>query len=89
MVRVVSEAGLPVAPIYDVTEVESDPQIVHLDTFFRLNHATEGEIVAIRRPIRFDGRRDDQPASAPPTLGEHTAEILEDLGLAIPGATPS
>jgi crotonobetainyl-CoA:carnitine CoA-transferase CaiB-like acyl-CoA transferase len=84
-----SDAGLPVAPIYDVTEVESDPQIVHLDTFFRLSHATEGTIVAIRRPIRFDGQRDDQPASAPPTLGEHTDEILEDLGLAVPGATPS
>jgi crotonobetainyl-CoA:carnitine CoA-transferase CaiB-like acyl-CoA transferase len=80
-----SDAGVPVAPIYDVTEVGSDPQIIHLNTFFSLSHATEGTITAIRRPIRFDGQREDQPAVAPPTLGEHTDEILEYLGLAIPG----
>ncbi|MCK1513152.1 CoA transferase [Bradyrhizobium sp. 190] len=74
-----SEAGLPVAPIYDVSEVESDPQIRHLQTFCDVEHPTEGRVRTIRRPLRFEGQRDDQPLSAPPTLGEHTAEILCEL----------
>ena len=34
----------------------------------------------VRRPIRFDGSRDDQPLEPPPTLGEHTGELLSELG---------
>jgi len=80
-VKIFADADLPVAPIYDVTEVGDDPHIRHLDTFFQLHHSTEGSITAIRRPIRFDGSREDQPTRAPPTLGEHTDEVLRELDL--------
>ena len=33
-----------------------------------------------RRPVRYDGARDDQPTKAPPQLGENTGEILSELG---------
>jgi formyl-CoA transferase len=79
--RLFAETDLPVAPVYDVTEVANDPHVRHLDTFLQLNHPTEGWITTIRRPIRLDGSRDDQPKRAPPTLGEHTDEVLRELDM--------
>jgi len=76
-----AKVDVPFAPIYDITEVFDDPQVRHLDTFVALDHPEMGKLTAIRRPVRFDGSRSDQPAAAAPTLGEHTAEILRELGL--------
>ena len=39
----------------------------------------------LRRPVRFDGSRDDQPTGAPPQLGEHTDEVLGELGFGAEG----
>jgi formyl-CoA transferase len=84
-----AERDIPFAPIHDVTEVASDPQVMHLDSFMRLEHPTEGPVTSIRRPVWFDGSRDDQPTVAPPTLGEHTDEVLRALGIAAPGEGPA
>jgi crotonobetainyl-CoA:carnitine CoA-transferase CaiB-like acyl-CoA transferase len=76
-----AKVDVPFAPVYDITEVFDDPQVRHLDTFVDLDHPEMGKVTAIRRPVRFDNSRADQPAVAPPTLGEHTQEILRELGL--------
>jgi crotonobetainyl-CoA:carnitine CoA-transferase CaiB-like acyl-CoA transferase len=72
---------VPFAPVYDVTEVAADAQVRHLGSFFDLHHPVAGRLNAIRRPIWLDGQRDDQPAIAPPLLGEHTQEVLDQFGL--------
>lgn len=79
--RVFTERDLPFAPIYRVEEVEDDPQVRHLQSFVDLEHPTEGRVRSISRPVFVDGSRADQPRQAPPVLGEHTAEILAELGL--------
>jgi len=45
---------------------------------FELEHPQEGKVTGIRRPVWFDGNRDDQPLVPPPALGEHSDEILAE-----------
>lgn len=71
------EFDVPFAPINAVPDVMADPQVEHLGTFCETTHPTEGRVVTIRSPIRFDGDRGDN--APPPTLGEHTQDILAEL----------
>ncbi len=72
---------VPFAPENRLEDLPHDPQVRHLDVFYCTQHPTEGEVRAAHRPIRFDGdhRSDFRP---PPTLGEHTREVLKEAGLA-------
>jgi crotonobetainyl-CoA:carnitine CoA-transferase CaiB-like acyl-CoA transferase len=71
-------ADVPFAPVQTIPEVLDDPQIKHLGTFYQQTHPTEGLLTLMRRPISIDGSR-DIPSRPPPTLGEHTGEILQEL----------
>ena len=72
---------VPFAPVHNIPEVIDDPQVKHLETFRTLKHPTEGDITAIRRPVRIDGGRDGSDLPAP-TFGEHTDVVLKELGYA-------
>jgi crotonobetainyl-CoA:carnitine CoA-transferase CaiB-like acyl-CoA transferase len=69
---------VPFAPVLNIEEVMSDPQIQELGTFYQVNHPTEGEVWGIHPPLLFDGERLGR-VSAPPTLGEHTKEVIDEL----------
>lgn len=69
---------VPFAPVHNIEEVMEDPQVKHLATFRTLQHATEGPLTTIRRPVRIDGGRDGSDLPAP-TLGEHTEQVLAEL----------
>jgi formyl-CoA transferase len=78
-VALLEREDVPFAPVHSIPDAIEDPQVKHLETFRTLRHPTQGEIVAIRRPVRIDDGRDgtDLPA---PTLGQHTEEVLSELG---------
>jgi crotonobetainyl-CoA:carnitine CoA-transferase CaiB-like acyl-CoA transferase len=76
---VLEQHDVPFAPVHSLQNVLDDPQVRHLETFYRQRHPTEGEITAIHRPVLIDGQR-EQRALPAPTLGEHTDEVLAELG---------
>lgn len=78
-VEILDRNDVPCAPAYNLDEVRSDPQVRHLDIFEEHVHPTEGPVLRVRRPVFFDGARDEL-ISVPPALGEHTDAILAELG---------
>jgi crotonobetainyl-CoA:carnitine CoA-transferase CaiB-like acyl-CoA transferase len=73
-------AGVPCGPINTVPDVFADPQVVHRGMLRRLPHPLAGTVPQVVSPIRLQ----DAPLAfdrAPPTLGQHTAEVLAELGL--------
>ena len=76
------ENDVPYAPINTLEEVFDDPQVKHLGTFAEVEAAGKGRQKFARRPVRYDGSRADQKLELAPLLGEHTGEILAELGYA-------
>jgi crotonobetainyl-CoA:carnitine CoA-transferase CaiB-like acyl-CoA transferase len=74
-------AQVPAGPINDLDQVFADPQVVHRG--MRIDPpsaaAKAGTIPGVRTPIVLDGKpmAAERPA---PRLGEHTAEILREIG---------
>jgi len=76
-----TRAGVPAAAVRTVAEALADPQLAARGMIVPLEHATAGSIRVLGTPVKLSAT----PASVrtpPPTLGQHTAEILRrDVGL--------
>jgi formyl-CoA transferase len=68
-------AGVPAGSIKSVGEVCEAPQLVERGMVQAVSHRVCGDVRFVARPIRFDDLPPN-PSTAPPLLGEHTAEIL-------------
>ncbi len=71
------QSGLPCGPIQTVGQVCEDPQILAREMVVPLEHPTAGPIKVTGIPLKLS----DTPGevhSPPPTLGQHTAEVLQE-----------
>jgi crotonobetainyl-CoA:carnitine CoA-transferase CaiB-like acyl-CoA transferase len=74
-------ADVPVSFVSDMRGVFANPQIIHRGIEYDGRAPRFREADLVRNPIRFSSTPIEQ-YSAPPLLGEHTAEVLrERLGL--------
>jgi crotonobetainyl-CoA:carnitine CoA-transferase CaiB-like acyl-CoA transferase len=70
---------VPVGPVNSIEEMLVDPQVVHNEAWFEMDHPTAGKIRAPRPVARFS-ETPQEVRRMPPLHGEHTAEVLRELG---------
>jgi len=79
-IAILNEAGVPTGPIYSVDQVFADPQVQHIEAAAGVKHPTLGEIRVVNQAAKLS-RTPATMATATPALGEHTDEVLRELGL--------
>ena len=73
--------GVPCGPINDLAQVFADPQVQARGLAMQLPHALAGLVPQVASPIRLS-ETPVEYRNAPPLLGEHTRQVLEQvLGL--------
>jgi crotonobetainyl-CoA:carnitine CoA-transferase CaiB-like acyl-CoA transferase len=81
LVDKLNRAGCPCGPIYRIDQAFADPQVQHLEMSKPLDHPRLGPIGLIRTPINMPdipgAPEIRQPA---PELGQHSNEVLAELG---------
>ena len=77
-VRRLEKATIACGPIYEFDEVFADAQVQHLGLVTEMEQPGYGRIRMLGFPVREIDARVRRPA---PALGEHTAEILGELGI--------
>jgi len=77
-VEVLEAAGVPNGPINNVAQVYEEPQAKARGIRVELDHPAAGKLPTVASPMRFSATPVEYKL-APPTLGQHTDEILRGV----------
>lgn len=80
LIALLNEAGVPCGPIYSVDQVFRDAQVEHLGMAQPVSHPELGDIELVAQPFTLSGHG-NALRTATPQRGQHTAEVLGELGL--------
>jgi crotonobetainyl-CoA:carnitine CoA-transferase CaiB-like acyl-CoA transferase len=78
LLKRLDEADVPVGPVNDVAEVLADPHVRARRLVGSFDYPDVGEFKALALPYKFLGW-DNPEIGRPPTLGEHTQKILDEI----------
>jgi len=78
-IELLNEAGVPCGPINTIDQVFADPQVRHLGLAQPVHSHERGETELVGQPIIMS-RTPSRIRMPPPLMGEHTDEILHELG---------
>ncbi len=73
-IELLNKAGVPCGPIYSIDQAFADPQVKSLGMVHKV-----GEVPYLGQPVTLS-RTPSKVASHPPKQGEHTLEILREIG---------
>jgi len=81
LIESLNPAGIPCGPIYNIGQAFEDPQAKYLKMVIPAPHPVLGNIDLVRSPINLSAfPHDDHFHHAGPDNGEHTTEIMSEMG---------
>jgi formyl-CoA transferase/CoA:oxalate CoA-transferase len=78
-ISLLQDAGIPAGPIRPVSQALADPQVIERNFIVELEHPALGPVKSLATPIHMS-RTAVSFRRHPPLLGEHTEEVLGELG---------
>ncbi|QSE87834.1 CoA transferase (plasmid) [Rhodococcus pseudokoreensis] len=78
--NVVAASGVPCGPVLTVDQALDHPVTAGLDMIEETDHTTLGPMKVLGQAINITGSEKNWLRRPPPLLGEHTREILADVG---------
>jgi crotonobetainyl-CoA:carnitine CoA-transferase CaiB-like acyl-CoA transferase len=82
MIATLIEAGIPCAPVRDLDEVAADPELAARRTLIDVEYPGRGTVRVSGTPIKLSDAPDSETGPIrPPVLGEHTRDVLAELGI--------
>src|SRR5713226_6888557 len=78
VMKILAGAGVPCGACLDTGEVLNDPHLQARDMIVEIEHPVRGRYVTVGNPIKLSAS--PTTITPAPLLGQHTREVLEELG---------
>jgi formyl-CoA transferase len=75
---ILNQYDIPCGPILSMEEIAAEPSLRATGTVVEVDHPTRGKYLSVGNPIKMSDSPSEVTRS--PLLGEHTDEILAELG---------